>query len=668
MKNIKLLSIIMIILILLNSAVVLAAADDVLVLGYIKGYEYGKNKATISNLDKTFIPYEKATLSYNEIYNINIVYLKDKTAQEINIFTEEFSKGYEKGYKEIIKTGEDSKDNVNSIIYLSSGFGAAFGMNYGEIAGFKDFEKGVYPSWSKVVPGSTELTNTFNLKNLPYGERNEFLYQFRKNFQIGYEKAYYGGHFGTIKNSLDAGNADGSQLGTNLGAIFGSKDYSENRTSDYKRNMPSDLTIKSEYVLKLDSTDYSNGFINGFKKAYQEAYITSFRESKNNTFLMDQSMGYENGLSVGSIKGSRQASIDYMEKNATDWKRYLPKASVIINEYNLMFQQEKYRDSFIGGFGEGYMTGYVDTYNEVSKTDNESKTTSETIPISGGTVMSMDGLFAVTLNKGTYYKPVILSIDILNDSFYSFDKNYISASSYYRVSLVNPSGTYNNDNKIELSFEYYGDQKGGVYKMVNGKWQYIDSKIDDSSITVMVNPSNLNSTGSVYAVIRNQDVPTFHDIRGHWAKNEIETLIRRKIIYGYTDTTFKPENKITRAEFLTLLSRVYNWSLPTNTANITQFKDSTSFGNRDKIISYAIAHGYIKGYDDNTFKPNDTISYNEIEIIMARSIDKNFKWHDTAAKMLYEKNVRSSSYDNIDNKINRGEVSYMLYILNEWRY
>ncbi|NLC03608.1 MAG: S-layer homology domain-containing protein, partial [Tissierellia bacterium] len=68
------------------------------------------------------------------------------------------------------------------------------------------------------------------------------------------------------------------------------------------------------------------------------------------------------------------------------------------------------------------------------------------------------------------------------------------------------------------------------------------------------------------------------------------------------------------------------------------------------------------------FRPNDNISYRELEIIMRRFIDKEFKWHHTAAKMLYEKKTRTSFYDSIDNKINRGEVSYMLYILNDWRY
>lgn len=636
--------------------------------GYNRGYTDGKALASQNNTDKKFTPYEQVKMTDQAVMGKNYEYLKDKGAQFILNFVKGYQEGFEKGYKETIKAGEDPEEPEDGVA-LSSGFGAAFGMNYGEIAGLQDYEKGVSPNWSRAIPKDTELDRLFNLRNLPREERNAFIEQFRKNFEIGYEKAYYEGHFGAIRNSLTAGTADGSQFGGNLGAIFGSKDYYEGRDSDYKRDLPSDYIIESEYALNLDNKEYLQGFVNGFKKAYQEEYIKSFREAKNNAFLMDQSMGYENGLSVGNIQGSTQATMDYMQKKTNDWNRSKPAASSLIFEFNLMYQPEKYRDSFISGFWDGYSKGYTDTYKEVSQTSNETKTVSQTIPISGATLMSLDGAMAVTIKPGTYYKPVILKIDTLNDSLYSFDKNYISASNYYKISLINPNNNaFNNESKIELSFEYYGGKKGGVYKMQNGQWQYMDSTRDDSSIAIMVNPRNLLAEGSVYAVMLNEEVKTFHDIRGHWAKDEIETLIRRNIIYGYTDNTFKAENKITRAEFLTLLSRVYKWQLPTYTANTMQFKDYASFGNRNNIISYALAHGYINGYPDNTFRPNDHISYRELEIIMRRFIDKEFKWHHTAAKMLYEKKARTSFYDSIDNKINRGEVSYMLYILNDWRY
>ena len=48
----------------------------------------------------------------------------------------------------------------------------------------------------------------------------------------------------------------------------------------------------------------------------------------------------------------------------------------------------------------------------------------------------------------------------------------------------------------------------------------------------------------------------FSDIASHWAKDEISAAANNGWIYGYTDGTFRPNNKITRAEAMTLVNRV----------------------------------------------------------------------------------------------------------------
>ena len=48
----------------------------------------------------------------------------------------------------------------------------------------------------------------------------------------------------------------------------------------------------------------------------------------------------------------------------------------------------------------------------------------------------------------------------------------------------------------------------------------------------------------------------FSDIASHWAKNEINAAANNGWINGYTDGTFRPNNKITRAEAMTLVNRV----------------------------------------------------------------------------------------------------------------
>ena len=54
----------------------------------------------------------------------------------------------------------------------------------------------------------------------------------------------------------------------------------------------------------------------------------------------------------------------------------------------------------------------------------------------------------------------------------------------------------------------------------------------------------------------NSTTADFSDIVSHWAKNEISAASNNGWITGYPDGTFKPDNKITRAEAMTLVNRV----------------------------------------------------------------------------------------------------------------
>lgn len=62
--------------------------------------------------------------------------------------------------------------------------------------------------------------------------------------------------------------------------------------------------------------------------------------------------------------------------------------------------------------------------------------------------------------------------------------------------------------------------------------------------------------------------PSFSDIRGHWSEQEVYNLSSYGIINGYTDGTFKPEKFVTRAEVVTMITKMlkaveeadsYNW-------------------------------------------------------------------------------------------------------------
>ncbi len=160
-----------------------------------------------------------------------------------------------------------------------------------------------------------------------------------------------------------------------------------------------------------------------------------------------------------------------------------------------------------------------------------------------------------------------------------------------------------------------------------------------------------------------------HDVRGHWAKDEINAMVRRSVISGYPDKTYRPEQPITRAEFLTLLFRHYGWQMTGYEYGMKQFTDASSFGFFEPYIRFGSARGYIVGYPDGQFKPNKSISYREINWIMQRVTgNPNFTWQDYAKLMVNKKGVRSKSLTNLDTPITRAEFAFLMYTMDTWKY
>ncbi|MBP1761860.1 MAG: S-layer protein, partial [Firmicutes bacterium] len=103
------------------------------------------------------------------------------------------------------------------------------------------------------------------------------------------------------------------------------------------------------------------------------------------------------------------------------------------------------------------------------------------------------------------------------------------------------------------------------------------------------------------------------DISNHWAKSQIESLIERGIVTGYPDNTFKPDNTITRAEFITMINKAYSFTA-TAQINYTDVPASAWYATE---IAKAKAAGYIAGYEDGTMRPNAQISRQEAAKIVS---------------------------------------------------
>lgn len=105
------------------------------------------------------------------------------------------------------------------------------------------------------------------------------------------------------------------------------------------------------------------------------------------------------------------------------------------------------------------------------------------------------------------------------------------------------------------------------------------------------------------------------DIAGHWAESVITQWQSKGLIQGYEDGTFKPGNTITRAEFVTLMNNAKGfWS--EGSINFSDVKNDSWFYS---AVARAVAAGYVKGYSDGSFKPNNTITRAEAAVMIANT-------------------------------------------------
>src|SRR5665647_216439 len=101
-------------------------------------------------------------------------------------------------------------------------------------------------------------------------------------------------------------------------------------------------------------------------------------------------------------------------------------------------------------------------------------------------------------------------------------------------------------------------------------------------------------------------VPT--DISGHWAQSQIEKAFAQGIVNGYPDGTVKPDQNVSRAEFVTMVNNAFGFKAETSTY-FTDVKDTDWFAGQ---ISRAKAAGYISGYEAVSYthlRAHETDSY-----------------------------------------------------------
>ena len=107
----------------------------------------------------------------------------------------------------------------------------------------------------------------------------------------------------------------------------------------------------------------------------------------------------------------------------------------------------------------------------------------------------------------------------------------------------------------------------------------------------------------------------------HWASEAINKLANNKILKGYEDSTFRPENSATRAECVIVLTRMHKDYDSKKKYQTPPFVDVLKNAWYINELGFAYEKGFIKGFSDGTFKPDDFITRAEFAVMVSRYME-----------------------------------------------
>lgn len=130
------------------------------------------------------------------------------------------------------------------------------------------------------------------------------------------------------------------------------------------------------------------------------------------------------------------------------------------------------------------------------------------------------------------------------------------------------------------------------------------------SVGNLLNPARISGAVTLGAA----EVPAsalgptqFSDLGNHWASGFIQELVKRELISGFPDGTFKPEANITRAQYAAIIAQTFN--LPRQVgATSGSFRDVADNFWAAAAIRKAASMGFISGFPDGTFRPQQNLT------------------------------------------------------------
>lgn len=214
-----------------------------------------------------------------------------------------------------------------------------------------------------------------------------------------------------------------------------------------------------------------------------------------------------------------------------------------------------------------------------------------------------DGSAPITITVG-YHSSDDMHDDLISDGLFDFSI------------LVNGESITDFDQEIKITLALISEKVDEpqkvivcVYDETTNTWQPLGGVVDESrsAITFTVNHF---STFAAFEMAK-----TFDDIRTLWGRKEIEILSSRRLVNGIKETTFAPDNLITRAEFTALIVRTLYRPLSSYAGVFNDVDHHVWYAD---IVQTANELGLVKGNGKGGFDPDDAITREQLAVLAYR--------------------------------------------------
>ena len=162
------------------------------------------------------------------------------------------------------------------------------------------------------------------------------------------------------------------------------------------------------------------------------------------------------------------------------------------------------------------------------------------------------------------------------------------------------------------------------------------------------------TTKEIKVTVKESELPKIEltDIKGHWAQSQIINFVSNGYVGGYPDGTFRPDNSITRAEFVKIFNKYFGLTKTSGKV----FNDTTTHWAKSEI-DIAVTNGVANGVSATEFKPDEPITREQAAVMICNYKKLSDKNHDKINKYSDKGNVSSWAKDSVEGVIEKGYMN-----------